>query len=200
MGAMSQGALSESSAPLADILNKVTGTNLGGKLFAAVIVLTSFGTGSGWILSTGRAGYSMAKEGFFPKAFEKVNPKTGTPIFALVFTSVLINIMFLLNFIGLTEAFDFLIIMATISMLPAYGLTALAEIVLLKKFHKKITPLKFIGNSLVQLIAFAYVLYAIFGSGAEAAMYTLILIFLGVPVYIYSRIQRGHKFGVHDEE
>ncbi|MCL2063079.1 MAG: amino acid permease [Candidatus Cloacimonetes bacterium] len=185
MGAMNQSDLSSQTAPLAEILNRITGTSFGGKFFAMCIVLGGIGSGSGWILTTGRAGYSMAKDGFFPKKFASVNEKTGTPIFALVTASIITNLFFLFSFIGLKQAFDYLIALASLTMMPAYIFSCFAEIKLLK-MEEELTFWIFIKKSILPLLASVYVLYVIYAIGAEYALFTFILMLAGIPIYIFT--------------
>ena len=51
-----------------------------------------------------------------------------------------------------------------------------------KKFNFKI----FIKKSFLPLLAFIYVLWTIYGSGAETVMWGFILMLIGIPVYIYN--------------
>lgn len=189
MGAMSQQELSVQAAPMATILNTLLGTNLGGRFFALCIVLGGIGSGSGWVLSTGRTGFSMAEDGYFPRAFAKVNTSTGVPVYALVFSSILTNIMFLLSFIGLTEAFDFLIAIASLTMMPAYIFSCLAEMKLLRQIQGKVSLGKFIAKMFLPLLAFFYILYVMYAVGAEYVMYTFLLLLAGIPIFIYAKMQ-----------
>ena len=191
MGAMSQQELSQQTAPLAAILNNILGTDLGGKFFALCIVLGGVGSGAGWVLSTGRTAFSMAEDGYFPKAFASVNGKTGIPVYSLVLSSVLTNVMFLLSFMGLTEAFDFLIAIASLTMMPAYVFSCFAEMKLIRKMSGKLNVFNFLGKMFIPLLASAYILYAIYAVGADYAMYTFLLLLAGIPVYIYTKMQRG---------
>jgi len=189
MGAMNQQELSVQAAPMATILNTLLGTNLGGQFFALCIVLGGIGSGSGWVLSTGRTGFSMAEDGYFPKAFASVNERTGVPVFALVFSSILTNIMFLLSFIGLTEAFDFLIAIASLTMMPAYVFSCLAEMKLLRQIKGRLSIGRFVTKMFVPLLAVAYILYVMYAVGAEYVMYTFLLLLAGIPIFIYAKMQ-----------
>ncbi len=51
-----------------------------------------------------------------------------------------------------------------------------------KEFSFKI----FIKKSILPLLAFIYVLWTIYGSGAETVMWGFILMLLGIPVYVYN--------------
>lgn len=186
MGAMNNMDLSQSSAPLTDILTNALGSGLG-KLLTVAVVICILGTIIGWLLSTARVAYAAGVDGVFPKFFGKVNEKTGTPVSALIFGSVLVNILLIMNFQkGMVDAFTFITILATLSYLPVYLLSVSAEMMLIFKEEKKFNFKIFIKKSALPLLAFVYVIWTIYGSGADTVMWGFILMLIGIPVYIYN--------------
>ena len=186
MGAMNNKELAQSSAPLTDILTNALGTQVG-KILTIAVVICILGTIIGWLLSTARVGYAAGVDGVFPKFFGKINKKTGTPVNSLIFGSVLINILLVMNFQkGMVDAFTFITILATLSYLPVYLLSISAEMMLAFKEEKKFNFKIFIKKSILPLLAFVYVLWTIYGSGAETVMWGFILMLIGIPVYIYN--------------
>lgn len=186
MGAMSNMELSQSSAPLTDILTNALGSGLG-KLLTVAVVICILGTIIGWLLSTARVAYAAGVDGVFPKFFGKVNEKTGTPVSALIFGSILVNILLIMNFQkGMVDAFTFITILATLSYLPVYLLSVSAEMMLIFKEEKKFNFKIFIKKSALPLLAFVYVIWTIYGSGADTVMWGFILMLIGIPVYIYN--------------
>lgn len=97
MGAMSNFKLSNSSAPLTDILTNIFGHSVGKGLTIAVVICI-LGTTIGWLLSTARVSYAAGIDGVFPKFFGKLHPKYGTPINSLIAGSVLVNILLIMNY------------------------------------------------------------------------------------------------------
>lgn len=190
MGGLSQANLAVSDAPLADIINNITGASWGGSFISLGIVISAAGACSGWILTTARVAYAAGEDGLFPKFFSKVHPKFKTPVVALIFSSLCTNLLLILNYISnLTEAFDFMINLATLSFIPAYALSACAEIILTYKNGKKLSLGRFFKHSFFSLLAFVYSIYIIYGSGSESAMWVFILMLTGVPFYCYKKIQ-----------
>lgn len=186
MGAMSNEALSKSSAPFTDILNLALGSNLAKPLTIAIVICI-LGTTIGWLLSTARVSYAAGVDGVFPKFFGKLHPKYQTPVNSLVIGSVLVNILLIMNYQkSMVDAFTFIILLATLSFLPIYLLTAAAEIFLMFKDAKKFDLNIFIKKSFVPLIAFVYTIWTIYGSGADTVMWGFILMLIGIPFYIYN--------------
>lgn len=193
MGAMSNANLAQSTAPLTDILTNALGTGVG-KILTVAVVVCILGTIIGWLLSTARVAYAAGVDGVFPKFFGKIDEKTGTPVNALIFGSVLVNILLVMNFQkGMVDAFTFITVLATLSYLPVYLLAVSAEMMLIFRDEKKFNFKIFIKKSILPLLAFIYVIWTIYGSGAETVMWGFILMLLGIPVYIYNY----HKNKMH---
>ena len=186
MGAMDNQTLANSTAPLTDILTNALGNGFG-KILTIAVVICILGTVIGWLLATARVSYAAGVDGVFPKFFGKINEKTGTPVNSLIFGAVLVNILLVMNFQkGMVDAFTFITILATLSYLPVYLLSVSAEMMLIFKEEKKFSFKIFIKKSILPLLAFIYVLWTIYGSGAETVMWGFILMLLGIPVYVYN--------------
>lgn len=190
IGGMEQAKLAESKAPLADIINAVTGGTWGGTFIALGAVISTLGATSGWILVTARSAFAAAEDKLFPSIFGKVHPKYRTPGAALIISGIVANILLIMNYVSsLTSAFNFMLLLATLAFLPAYSFSAAAEIVLLRKQSKDFNIWNFIKNSFLALLAFIYSIYAIYGTGAEVVMYGFILMLIGIPFYVYMKFQ-----------
>ena len=194
MGTMSQADLAATDAPLASIINHVTGASWGGSFISLGIVISTTGAISGWILTTARLSFAAGEDGLFPKIFAKVHPKHNTPYVSLIITGVATNLLLILNYSSsLTSAFDFMTNLATIAFIPAYALTSCAEILLTFKKEYKLTIWNFLKYGILSLLAFIYAIYIIYGSGAESAMWVFILMFIGIPCYVYKKLQETHR-------
>lgn len=190
IGAMPQVNLAESRAPLADIINYAIGGTWGGTLIAAGAIISTLGATSGWILTTARSSYAAAEDKFFPKFFANIHPKYKTPHTSLIIAGICANILLIMNYVGtLTAAFNFMLLLATLAFLPAYSFTAAAEILLLRKQSPNFNVWNFIKNSFLALLAFAYSIYAIYGTGATVVMYGFLLMLVGIPFYVYMKLQ-----------
>lgn len=190
MGGLSQSELATSDAPLSAIINSITGGTWGGAFISLGIVISAAGAASGWIMTTGRAAYAAGEDGLFPKFFAKIHPKYKTPATALIISTLCTNLLLILNYVSsLTEAFDFMINLATLSFIPAYAISACAEIILTYKKGQKLTFSRFMKHSFFSLLAFIYAIYIIYGSGSNAAMWVFILLLIGIPFYVYKKLQ-----------
>ena len=186
MGAMPRHILDNSLDPLSEIMGYV----LGSKWIVVInigIALSICGSSVLWLLSTGRAAYAAGKEKLFPEFFAKLHPKYQTPYISLIIGSILINLLLLLNFFkGLNGAYNFIVLLSTLSYLPVYAVSTIAEIMLVidfknKSFRKKILLL------IRPSIGFIFCILAIYASGSTTVLYGFILIMCGIPVYAYMK-------------
>ncbi|MEG0671420.1 MAG: amino acid permease [Clostridium sp.] len=192
MGAIDQATLASSDAPLADIINKVTGGTWGGMFIAAGALVSTLGATCGWLLTTARSAVGAAEDGLFPPIFKRISPRFNTPVASIVIGSICMNLLLIMNYVGsLQSAFDFMILLATLSFLPAYTFSAAAEIVLLCKGTKDFNFINFLKSSFFSILAFAYSIYAIYGTGSDVVMYGFILMLLGIPIYVYMMLQKN---------
>jgi basic amino acid/polyamine antiporter, APA family len=191
IGVMPQSELAKSEAPIADMMNLMTGSTWGGFFISIAVIVSTIGALNSGILIAARSAFAAAENNLFPKIFGNIDKKFFTPKSSLIISGIAMNIVLIMNCInGLNSAYNFLILLATLAFLVAYGAGAAAEIVLIVQHDKNISVGNFIKNSILPLLGFVYVLYAIYGSGAETVMWGFISMLIGIPLYIYIQIQK----------
>jgi APA family basic amino acid/polyamine antiporter len=128
-GVIPPAVLASSTAPFGEAAEVMWG-RWAGSFVAAGAVISCFGALNGWILLQGRVPYAAARDGVFPAAFARLSPR-GTPVFGLVFSSVLVTMLLMLNFgAGLVDQFTFIILLATLTALLPYTFATMAELML----------------------------------------------------------------------
>ncbi|MEY8764297.1 MULTISPECIES: amino acid permease [Clostridium] len=196
-GIMPQNQLADSKAPIAEMLNLMTGGRWGGIFISIGVVISTLGAATGCAIVTARCSYACAANKTFPAVFKKMNLKYGTPEMSLIIVGILTNLLLILNYVkGLNAAYQFIMLLSTMSTLPAYITTAGAEMLTCKKYSKNLNIGNFIGKSIVPLVAFAYSCYAVYGCGQEAVLWGFILMLLGIPFYLYVKIDERNKTGI----
>ena len=185
-GAMNRTQLANSLDPLSEIMSMVLGEK--SLLYINIaIALSICGSSILWLLATGRAAYAAGRDKLFPEIFSKVHKKYGTPYVSLIIGAILINALLLLNFFkGLNGAYNFIVLLSTLSYLPVYAVSTLAEMMLVIDFKNKT-----IGRKILSLIrpslGFLFCVWAIYASGAQTVLYGFLLIMLGIPIYAYMK-------------
>ncbi|MEO5907004.1 MAG: amino acid permease, partial [Saprospiraceae bacterium] len=135
-----------SSSMVASDASKIVFGIIGGGLIALLVLLSTFGTSHGNILSTTRITYAMSREGSFFASLGIVHPRFGTPANAIlihgIWTSVLV----------LSGSFDTLTDMLIFLSFLFYGLITFGVFILRRKLPLTQRPYKVIGYPVVPAI------------------------------------------------
>jgi basic amino acid/polyamine antiporter, APA family len=198
VGVLSQAALAGSSAPFADAANAIWGgTFLGltwGKWIALVAMAATLGALNGWIMLTARVSLAAADDGLFPKPFARVHGKRATPIFGLLVSSVLVSGLVLYNWnADFGKRFTDVVLLATWMTLISYAYAAAAEVVLFFRERELFTWAKLARDTLIAGLAFAYSVWAIWGSGDEWLAKGFMLLLFGIPVFVWMKWRQSSK-------
>jgi basic amino acid/polyamine antiporter, APA family len=204
VGVLSQVVLSKSSAPFADAANVMWGgTFLGltwGKWIALVAMAATLGALNGWILLTARVSLAAADDGLFPTPFARVHGRRQTPVFGLLVSSVLVSGLVFYNWnASFASRFNDVVLLATWMTLIAYAYAAAAEVMLFIREREFFSWVKLARDTLIASLAFAYSIWAIWGSGQEWLAKGFMLLLLGIPVYVWMRWRRHAHELVHRE-
>ena len=173
--------LIDSTAPFALAASKILGST-GGTLITIGALVSTLGSLNANTLTAGNLSLAAARDGLLPAKFISLT-KSGTPIFTYLLSGTFVSILLMLNYTkGIINAFVFMAMLSTLSTLIAYAFCAIAE---LKFVHtnKKSQQKKY--AFLISFGTFFYAIFAIWGAGIEMIMYSIILIFIGTPIYLF---------------
>jgi APA family basic amino acid/polyamine antiporter len=192
VGILPQAALSGSSAPFADAANAMWGgTFLGltwGKWIALVAIAATLGALNGWIMLTARTSLAAADDGLFPAVLGRVDGKRGTPILGLLVSSVLVSGLILYGWNqSFAHRFTDVVLLATWMTLIAYAYAAAAEVVLFVRERELFSWAKLTRDTVIAALAFAYSLWAIWGSGEAWLAKGFMLLLFGIPVFVWMK-------------
>ena len=154
-----------SPAPFADVIAGQWGGGIA-SLAALAIAVAAFGCCNGLILGTGELGYAMGLRGDLP-AFMAWTRGANTPVGAQLAGSGLAIMLILANGSRATASlFTFIILLSTAAVLVVYLAGALAA--------WRLSPSPAARAPIV--IALLFILFAVYGSGAEADLWCLALL------------------------
>lgn len=187
MGILPSGDLATSTAPFAEAGARIWGSGAG-TLIAAGAAISAFGALNGWILVQGQWPRAASRDGLFPRFFASLSGR-GTPVKGLLLSSALASGLVTLNYTeSLVDQFTFIILLATLSTLIPYLLSALSEIVQQRSDAERTggekPPLR---SMAVALLALAYSAWAILGSGLEIIAWGTVLMAAGVPLFWWQK-------------
>lgn len=163
-------AVAASASPFADAIAREWGRGASWLAIMA-IAISAFGGLNGMILATSELGYSMALRNDLPRRIARTRG-SGTPV-ASVWLTCAITILLILSNASRTTAglFTFVILLSTASVLVLYLVGSLAA-------WKRCGP----ARRLIVLIAIAFSIFALWGTGAEAVGWGGLLLVIGYAV------------------
>jgi len=181
MGVIPPEELQHSAAPFADAARVIFGS--GAEYFvAAGAVISTFGALNGWLLMQGQIPLAAARDGIFPKFFARLN-RHESPAAGIIFSSILASILMALNYSkGLNKAFEFMILLSTLTVLVPYLFSSASYMIL---SDEKQLPVWKRSSTWIGLMAFAFAIFAVIGSGSEVVLWGFVMLMLGVPFYVF---------------
>ncbi|MBK7474547.1 MAG: amino acid permease [Haliscomenobacter sp.] len=183
MGLIPPDQLAKSTAPYADAAEMLWGQP-GRYLVALGAIIASTGALNGWILIQGQLPMAAAADNLFPALFAKTN-RRGAPSYGILLSSILVSILMGMNYSrGLVNTFQFMLLLATITVLIPYLFCAAAYVAMSLRRDKRGKIARPGWPVLLGFLAFFYSLWAIAGSGQEAVYWGFLLLLAGTPVFL----------------
>ena len=177
--------LAKSGSPLADAASLIIGP-LGAGFVAIAALISIISNINANVLIVGIMPRALSQDNLFPKQFTRRN-SAGVPASAIAFSGVVASALVVMNYSeGLVGAFKALIMLSTLAVLLPYTVCAMAELVMQwrdKQSGKRAT----IISAIIALLALAFSIFAIVGSGWEVTKQGALLLLAGLPVYFWSK-------------
>lgn len=174
--------LAESQAPFALFFGEYISPQAGAlvALFAAIAAL---GAINGFVLLQGELPLSMVRSGLLPRWFGAENSREA-PYRIHILSSALATILILLNYSrGLADLFQFMALVTTSVTIIFYVAGALAALKLAATGRIE-TSRAFVAVALAGLV---YSLWALYGAGIEASLWSVGMTLIGWPLYLLMR-------------
>ncbi|HXK22132.1 MAG TPA: amino acid permease [Myxococcota bacterium] len=186
MGVIPRELLMKSSAPFADAAQAMWGPGAE-KVISIAAIISSIGALNGWTLMLSQVPMAAARDGAMPAIFGELSPR-GVPARGLLISVTLSTLLVLLSVSGSSAFVAFYNLVVNLStdaaMIP-YVFCSMVEAVLFVK-RRPISRALRVGPFMpASLAAFAFSLGTIYGAGAEAGMWSLILLMLAAPIWVF---------------
>jgi len=186
LSVMSVEEIRHSRLVAADVAERVIGAP--GVVFVAVtVMLSTFGTLNGTLLTAPRIFFAMADDGLFFRPVARVHPRYDSPYVAIVLTACLgVVFVMLRSFEQLADAF-------VTAIVPFYALSV-ASVFTLRKRSDYHPPFRTPGYPVVPILFVLATLYLLVNaiidpSSRWATLATLGIVVAGIPVY-YATVGR----------
>lgn len=185
IGAIGSDQVAGRPAALSYVVNEVTGSTVGGGVvaFGAVVAIASVVLAV--MYGQTRILMSMSRDGLIPRVFEKVNPKTSTP----VVSTLIVAVVFALP--AAFASLDAVMNLCTIGTLAIMAAVNIAVITLRRRepglSRSFRVPLYPVGP----LLGVAFCLYLMYETGWQT--WIQFAVFLAVGLAIYAAYGRRHS-------
>ncbi|RKT07794.1 amino acid/polyamine/organocation transporter (APC superfamily) [Streptomyces sp. 3211.6] len=182
-GLVGHDELVSSEAPFTDAVNAMFGGTWGGTLVAGAAVISMVGALNGWTLLSAQTPYAAAKDGLFPKVFEK--KQRGVPVVGVLVTAVLASALTVYNYTaGSAAVFEALVLITTFTATVPYLLSTAAQLYFLASGQsERVRRGQLVRDGVLAGVAFAFSMWLVAGSGYAAVYQGVLFLFAGVLVY-----------------
>ena len=188
-GSMPNALIASTARPLALMAERAGGESLGpllGAVIGIAAIIAGTGTLNGWILMAGRIPLGAARDGLFFRGLAAVHPARGTPHVALLAGTAVASVMLLLYFSrSLLGVFDFIVRLAVLTTLLPHLYAMAAELMLSRRDRARYSDRDRRRAAVIAPLAFAFVLYTVYGVGAEVALWGFLVVLAGIPLYVW---------------
>jgi APA family basic amino acid/polyamine antiporter len=185
IGAVGGDTVGDRPAALSYVVNQVTGSAIGGGVvaFGAVVAIASVVLAV--MYGQTRILMSMSRDGLIPRVFEKVSPRTATPVAG----TLIVGVVF-----ALPAAFaplDAVVNLCTIGTLATMAAVNVAVIALRRREPGLARTFRVPLYPVTPLLGVAFCLYLIYETGA--ATWLQFAVFLAVGLLVYAAYGRRHS-------
>ena len=186
MGVIPREKLMHSTAPFADAASAMWG-EWAGIVIAIAAIISSLGALNGWTLMLGQVPMAAARDGAMPAVFAQVSAR-GVPARGLVISVGLSTALIMLEVSGtgaMVAFYNLIVQLSTDAAMIPYVFCSVVEAVLFVTGRPLSRALRIGPYTPVAIVAFVFSLGTVYGSGATAGMWALILILIAAPVWVY---------------
>ena len=190
--ALPASAIAGSASPIAVAARHVLGS--WGEAFVTVGALVSVaGILNGWILIASRLPQAAARDGYFPRFLERLNPRTGTPVASLIISGIIASLLASTYFSGsLLAAYNFIALAATATALLAIAMTCLALMVLVRRERGKFRAAQRARAPFFAVIGLGVVAILLRGSGLTVWAFAAGVALVPIPFYLWHARRGAH--------
>jgi basic amino acid/polyamine antiporter, APA family len=185
MGVVPREELVKSVAPFTDAARIMWGS-VGAVAVSIAVIVSSIGALNGWTLLMGQVPMAAARDGLFPPLFGRLSAR-NVPAVGIVTSALLATILVLVQAMGsggFSAFYKLVVGLSTMTAVIPYAFCALAPSLV----SARITGgAKIPRVTIIELIAFIFAMFTLYGCGAEAVLYGVVLLLLGIPVFVWQR-------------
>lgn len=185
MGLVPREQLVHSVAPFSDAARVLWGP-WGATVISIAVIVSAIGALNGWTLLMGQVPMAAAQDRLFPPLFGRLSTR-GVPAIGIVISAMFATLLVLSQVAGppgFSAFYNLVVGLSTMAAVVPYAFCALAT-GLVAAHAAGGGPVARL--TIVEVIAFIFALFTLYGCGAEPVLYGFIMLVLGIPVYVWQR-------------
>ena len=185
MGLVPREQLVHSIAPFSDAARVLWGP-WGATTISLAVILSALGALNGWTLLMGQVPMAAARDKLFPSVFSHLSPR-GVPATGIVISAMLATVLVMAQVAGgsgFSTIYNLIVSLSTMAAVVPYAFCALAT-GLVAAYAAGGGPVPRL--TAIEVIAFVFSVFTLYGCGAEAVLYGFIMLVLGIPVFVWQR-------------
>jgi APA family basic amino acid/polyamine antiporter len=177
--------LIHSVAPFSDAARVLWGST-GATVISIAVIVSAIGALNGWTLLMGQVPMAAARDGLFPFVFGRLSDR-GVPAIGIAISAILATLLVLSQVAGppgFSSFYTLVVGLSTMAAVVPYAFCALATgLVAAYAAGGGAVP----RLTLIEVIAFIFSVFTLYGCGAEPVLYGFVMLILGVPVYVWQQ-------------
>jgi basic amino acid/polyamine antiporter, APA family len=184
LGVVTREELVTSTAPFADAARLMWGS-WAATIVSIAVVISSFGALNGWTLLMGQVPMAAAEDGLFPSLFGRRSAR-GVPAIGIIVSALMATALVIVQASGTSgfaAIYALIVGLSTMAAVIPYAFCSLAGVLIAGQQGN----LRSVRVSAVEVIAFIFSIFVLYGCGPETVLYGLLLLLLGIPVYVWLR-------------
>ena len=189
-GTVNHAALIGSTSPFSDSFRVIMGTAWAGKAMAAVAIISGIGCLNGWTLICAEMPMAAARDRLFPTQFARLS-RREIPVFGIVAATVLASVLTAFSYFKFQSVFTDVVLLSVLTAVIPYLYSAAAHLYWLIVKGRAVSWPHLARDMVVTTLALVFSFWALAGTGYQAVYYGIFVFFLGIPVYIWMKAQRG---------
>jgi amino acid transporter len=185
MGLVPREQLVNSVAPFSDAARVLWGP-WGATVISIAVIVSAIGALNGWTLLMGQVPMAAARDNLFPPIFARLSSQ-GVPAVGIVISAVFATLLVLSQVTGppgFSTFYNRVVGLSTMAAVVPYAFCALAP-GLVAAYAAGGGSVPRLG--LIEIIAFVFAVFTLYGCGAESVLYGMIMLVLGIPVFVWQR-------------
>ena len=185
MGLVPREQLVHSVAPFSDAARVLWGP-WGATVISIAVIVSAIGALNGWTLLMGQVPMAAAQDRLFPPLFGRLSSR-GVPAIGIVVSAIFATLLVLSQVAGppgFSESYNLVVGLSTMAAVVPYAFCALAT-GLVAAYAAGGGPVPRL--TIVEVIAFIFAVFTLYGCGAQPVLYGVIMLVLGIPVYVWQR-------------